>query len=102
MLNNPDDELVVIIAPIGRDAQLLQTVLAHAGFFCTAVQDSHALRVYIQQGVGALLLTEEALISAGLQELRTVLATQPEWSNLPLVLLVDESTHPEIRKATSC
>ncbi len=101
MLNNPDDELVLIIAPIGRDAQLLQTVLTHAGFSCTTVQDSDALRGYIQQGVGALLLTEEALISAGLQELRTVLAVQPEWSNLPLVLLVDESTHPKLRKTTS-
>ncbi|CAN5768559.1 hypothetical protein BH10CHL1_BH10CHL1_07830 [soil metagenome] len=101
MLNNPDDELVLIIAPIGRDAQLLQTVLTKAGFFCSTVQDSNALRVYIQQGIGALLLTEEALISAGLQELRALLTMQPEWSNLPLVLLVDESTHPKMRKVTS-
>lgn len=101
MVTNRDDEQILIIAPIGRDALLLQTLLKQEGFRSTIVDDNQTLSLHIEAGIGALLLTEEALASTGLQQLREALVTQPEWSNVPLVLLVDESTHPQIRKLAS-
>ena len=98
MLTNPDDERILVLAPVGRDAPLLQTVLSQAGFHCTLVSDAATLRQSLQERVGALLFTEEALVPAVLQTLNTGLASQPEWSNLPLVLLVDERTHQDVRR----
>lgn len=98
MLTNPDDERILVLAPVGRDAPLLQTVLSQAGFRCTLVSDASTLDQSLQERVGALLFTEEALVPAILQTLNTGLANQPEWSNLPLVLLVDERTHQDVRR----
>src|SRR5215207_1490612 len=95
MLTDPDDERILVLAPVGRDAPLLQTVLGQAGFRSTLVPDPATLHHCLQEPIGALLFTEEALIPAVLQTLNTGLANQPEWSNLPLVLLVDERTHQD-------
>jgi len=98
MTTNPDDERILVLAPVGRDAPLLQNVLGQAGFHCTLVPDAHRLGRYLQEPIGALLFTEEALVPTVLQTLNTGLANQPEWSNLPLVLLVDERTHQDVRR----
>jgi signal transduction histidine kinase len=81
------DERVIIIAPIGQDAEAMAALLNAEGF---ETQICHGLDEYSRQvrdSAGALLLTEEALERAQGSLLLDVLKTQPPWSELPLIIL---------------
>ena len=81
------DERVIIIAPVGQDAEAMAASLDTKGF---ETQICHGLDEYCRQitdSAGALLLTEEALESAQGSLLLDVLKTQPAWSELPLIIL---------------
>lgn len=83
-------ERVLVLAPLGRDAALLCGALLEAGLSC-AVCAQTELPAQLRLGVGVLLLTEEALTPATRAVVREAAATQPGWSDLPLVLLVNAS-----------
>jgi signal transduction histidine kinase len=81
------DERVLIIAPVGQDAEAMAALLKAEGF---ETQICHGLDEYSRQitdSAGALLLTEEALESAQGSLLLDVLKAQPPWSELPLIIL---------------
>jgi signal transduction histidine kinase len=81
------DERVIIIAPVGQDAEAMAALLNAEGF---ETQICHGLDDYSRQitdSAGALLLTEEALESAQGSLLWDVLKEQPPWSELPLIIL---------------
>src|SRR5436190_693024 len=81
------DERVIIIAPVGQDAEVMATLLNAEGF---ETQICHGLDEYprqIRDSAGALLLTEEALEQAQGSLLLDVLKAQPPWSELPLIIL---------------
>ena len=92
------DEPVIIIAPVGQDAEAMATLLNAEGL---ETQICHGLDEYprpIWDSAGALLLTEEALVPAQGSLLLDVLKTQPPWSELPLVILTSggESRRTEL------
>ena len=79
---------MLLLAPTGRDAQLARSVLAETGIRAHACADVEALIHEISRGVGALLLSEEALADAtALSRLAERLLRQPPWSDLPVLLL---------------
>lgn len=84
-----DPQRVVIHAPVGRDGPLLSQVLSDAGFETRECGRPGDLATCLQDDqMGVVLLTEEALVE-GVPALLDVLRAQPEWSDLPLVLLAD-------------
>src|SRR6266480_3360570 len=81
------NERVIIVAPVGQDAETMAALLDARGF---ETQICHKLDEYSRQitdSAGALLLTEEALESAQGSLLLDVLKAQPPWSELPLIIL---------------
>jgi signal transduction histidine kinase len=81
------DERVIIIAPVGQDAEAMAALLNAEGF---ETQICHGLAEYSRQitdSAGALLLTEEALDSAQGSLLLDLLKAQPPRSELPLIIL---------------
>jgi signal transduction histidine kinase/ActR/RegA family two-component response regulator len=78
---------ILIVAPIGRDAELMCAQLKAAGLNCAACDDIHKLCSDIADGAGAILLTEEALTHDSVDELMRTLAKQPPWSEIPLIIL---------------
>ena len=52
---------VLILAPVGRDAELMETHLAKAGITSVVCRDMDAVSDVLLAGAGALLFTEEAL-----------------------------------------
>jgi signal transduction histidine kinase len=81
------DERVIIIAPVGQDAEAMAALLDAKGF---ETQICHGLDEYSRQitdSAGALLLTEEALESVQGSLLLDILKAQPPWSELPLIIL---------------
>jgi signal transduction histidine kinase/CheY-like chemotaxis protein len=86
-MRGPRPERAVILAPVGRDAAVAAAMLAEQGIgsiVCPALPDLIGL---LDEGAGFVLVTEEALIGGDLRALKAWLDVQPEWSDLPFVLL---------------
>src|SRR5262245_47419209 len=82
------DELrVLLIAPTGADARLSQALLTKAGIACMVCADVATLCAMVPDGVGTIVLTEEALADQNLHLLSMALNQQPPWSDLPIIVL---------------
>jgi signal transduction histidine kinase len=80
--------VVRVIAPTGRDAELIVTVLQQNN---VPAQVGHGATLFSgrseQDPIGPLLIAEEALSPAFIQQLTQVLHRQPAWSDLPILIL---------------
>jgi signal transduction histidine kinase/CheY-like chemotaxis protein len=86
------EERVLIHAPVGRDGQLAQRVLAEAGVSAVVPASMEELCAMLDAGAGAVLLTEETLTPPGVALLRAALARQPTWSDVPLIVFGSPSS----------
>lgn len=82
-----NDYRVLIFAPFGKDAALVEKVLQHSGLTSEVAPTAADLVRSISSGAGAAVITEEALQSSAIDELRRSLADQPPWSDFPIVVL---------------
>src|SRR5687768_6537023 len=86
------DEVVLVLAPTGRDAQLTCDILAQrAGVVCEACREAGDLCRRLAAGAGALVIAEEALDPGAARRLTDALAAQLPWSDLPLLILSSSS-----------
>ena len=85
-------ELIALLTPTGRDGAVGVRVLADAGLTAVACPDMPALCALLAEaeGVGAVLVGEEALGSRASSMLLEALAGQAPWSDVPVVLLTGE------------
>jgi len=83
-------ECIALLTPTGRDAAVATRVLANAGLDASACPDMSALCHFVHDGVGAVLIAEEALDAQASAMLLAELAEQPAWSDLPIVVLTGE------------
>jgi PAS domain S-box-containing protein len=81
------DLRVLIVAPTGRDAQLITDVLQEAGITSESFVDVEAAVSVPLESAGAMLMTEEELNSESVAYLAGVLAQQPAWSDIPILIL---------------
>jgi len=80
-------ETALIVAPVGRDAAIAAGMLREARIPSVICPDLDSLVRELSGGVGFSLVTEEALIGGDLRRLSAWIGAQPEWSDLPFVLL---------------
>ena len=78
---------VLIVAPIGRDAELMCAHLEAAGVTCDVCADVDEACRELERGAGALMFTEEALTPDASPRLAHVLDRQPAWSDIPMIIL---------------
>ena len=84
---------VLLLVPTARDLHVTTTILTQSHLACTACRDLPTLAREIEHGVGAILLTEEALIAPGIELVVAALNREPAWSEPPVVALI---SHPDI------
>ena len=80
------DRRTLVHAPVGRDAAITADVLARASLPCEICRDVDGLCEELEQGAGAIILTEEVLDGPGLRVLAKALDQQPAWSDVPVLL----------------
>jgi len=89
---------VLIYAPTGKDGRLIAQVLGQAGLVCVVCEKPAEVFQKLAQGVGSVVLADEALTSAFLKPFVQFLENQPAWSDLPIVVLTKQGTDaPEIQ-----
>jgi signal transduction histidine kinase len=84
--NQPSSHAVFVVAPVGRDAELICALLQRSSITCCSLPSvPEALKQVSSMEV--LVVSEEALTKDIIQEMSRVLTDQPAWSDLPVVLL---------------
>src|SRR5688572_1748036 len=92
----PREERVLLLLPAGGgddpqandpQANLIRLALAEAGVLVEPCADLDALAAAVSEGAGAVLIPEDAFTVESLPRIKDILAGQPHWSDLPLLVL---------------
>ncbi|MFN2453147.1 MAG: ATP-binding protein [Pyrinomonadaceae bacterium] len=89
-MNEPQDNRdarILILAPIGRDAEMTVRQLQAVGLRAEVCHRVEEMCEEMRIGAGMIFLTGEALTFEATQCLSDFLAKQPAWSDIPLVVL---------------
>ncbi len=78
---------VLILAPFGKDAVLIDNVLTQSGVKACIVADAKAIVDAIPDKAGAAIVSEEALDDEVILEVARKLEAQPPWSDFPIIVL---------------
>lgn len=84
------DQRILIFTPGGSNAARAARILSQAGLFPTICPTSETLCQALESNAGAVLLSDMALTPSTVTSLQAILAEQPPWSALPLVLLLPD------------
>lgn len=90
MNQESESRRVLILARIGRDAELLCSALQRTGLDCLIVNDASQLVAEINRGAATAIITEESLKGVGPHWV------EPAWSDFPLIILTGQSSEREI------
>ncbi|MYN03370.1 response regulator [Pseudoduganella sp. DS3] len=81
------EQRIVVYAPVGKDARLIEDVLRYAQLECEICSALPQVVPQLGHGAAALFVIEEAFNADFLAELTSFLSGQPAWSDLPVLVL---------------
>src|SRR5690242_14516414 len=82
-------ERFLIVAPAGRDADVIRQLLASAGLNAVVDATGDQLLEALRDGrAGGAVVTDDALKRIDRGRLSEAIANQPPWSDFPFLLLV--------------
>lgn len=81
------DSRVLVVAPFGKDAVLIEKVLKQSAVDVCAISRIDELAACIPETAGAAVIAEEALSDELIDLLVQRLAIQPPWSDFPFIVL---------------
>jgi signal transduction histidine kinase/ActR/RegA family two-component response regulator len=84
---NDFSERALVLAPQGRDSQVAAAMLAEARIESEVCPTLSGLVEELTAGAGMGVVTEEALKNADLKGLAAWIEGQPEWSDIPFILI---------------
>jgi len=87
---------VLALAPYRRDADYLETLLVQHGLAVRRAAGLDELAQRLEESPGLIVATHEALSPEVLQVIRAHLLSQPDWSEMPIVILLDRAA-PQAR-----
>jgi len=76
---------LLVLAPVGKDASLVEAMLRKDAVACFACHDLECLSQELERGAAAILVAEEALPHDS--RLIDLIQRQPQWSDLPVLVL---------------
>jgi signal transduction histidine kinase len=82
------EQRVLIVAPHGRDAEVIAGVVARDGVDCDIVANIDGLVDAVELGAAAVIVSEEALSPQALARVADWLGKQESWSDFPFVVLL--------------
>ncbi len=78
---------VLVFAPFGKDAALIERVLRQSGFKVHSQSSVEQLREAVGEDAGAVIVTEEVLHNGTIRALAQKISAQPPWSDFPVLVL---------------
>ena len=84
----------LVVAPVGRDGKLIASFLNACGYGVELHRSIAKIDLADVPDICGLILTDEALTNDGFGALRGMIESQPEWSDLPVILLTSGPGEP--------
>ena len=82
---------IVLSASFGRNGTVLRQALESQGFVCVSAPTVRAVVDAIQTNADLVVITEEVLTTEKqIKDLTKCLNNQPEWSDIPVILLLKD------------
>ncbi|MBW8734710.1 MAG: response regulator [Asticcacaulis sp.] len=78
---------VLVLPPTRKDGDMTVRLLLSNGIVCHLCSSLAEVCAELASGAGAVLLAQEQVLSGGGGKLREVLRQQPQWSDIPIILL---------------
>src|SRR3954468_5475147 len=82
----PEEERVLILAPTGRDSAMTCDILKSRHVECRACNSVQEICLMMNEGAGALIVTDEALTGEAVRCLLETLDEQEPWSDMPIIV----------------
>lgn len=92
---------ILVLAPIGRDAELLAQIADRGALSTCICDDVEIMCREFAKGAGAVFLTEEALYLPNSERLTHCVKVQEPWSDMPFVVLTSRGDANERVAKTS-
>jgi signal transduction histidine kinase len=77
----------LILAPAGRDSQVIAQLLRSAALPCAVDDGSRLLQAILDGSAAGAVITDDAIARLDIHKLRESIEHQPPWSDFPFVLL---------------
>jgi signal transduction histidine kinase len=81
------DNPVLVFAPFGKDAALIERVLAQSAVTIRTLPTLEQLASAISEEAGAAIIAEEVLQNEAINALAQRISAQPPWSDFPIIVL---------------
>jgi signal transduction histidine kinase len=94
MTNLGEERRFVVIAPLGRDGELICALLNNSGYLAVSAESIADAGAVTSDQLLGVILTDEALLQGGVDALRYLVSEQPDWSDLPILLLTSGPMEP--------
>jgi PAS domain S-box-containing protein len=78
---------VLVLPPTRRDGDVTCALLRNVGLDCDVVASARTLAAQLSTGIGAVVMTDAAVLDPDLSSVMDVLERQPRWSDVPVILL---------------
>jgi signal transduction histidine kinase len=78
---------VLILAPHGRDGEVIRNVVYEVGGQAVACDDARTLLSALSRGAGCVILPGDALTPCALGEMAAWVASQEPWSDFPFLVI---------------
>ena len=89
---------VLVLPPTRRDGDVTCALLRDVGLDCAVVANANALASQIGAPIGAIVMTDAAVSDPGLPLVLQAIDSQPQWSDLPVILLSRVEVQSEVDK----
>jgi two-component system, sensor histidine kinase len=96
-LHCPEEGRVLLFPATRRDGEAICAFLARESIDCLVCTSAAQVVAGIEAGAATLVLTDTALADAGGGHILEALLRQPQWSDLPVLLLGKADTSPEVQ-----
>jgi len=87
--------VVLIVAPVGKDASLAAQLLQESAISAKVCSDLADVAEQLGDATNAILLAEEALVAPQIPVLLEALDRQPAWSDIPVVILTSSGPNED-------
>jgi PAS domain S-box-containing protein len=93
---HPEEYRVLLLPATRRDAEVTTALLKRENLPSVSCENARALARELDGGVGALLMTDDALADSGFDHVLEALGRQPPWSDVPAIVLCGHDQLPKL------
>ena len=95
-VEHPEEYRVLLLPATRRDAEVTTALLRREKLPVVCCENAHLLTRELDRGVGAILMTDDALADPGIDLVLEALGRQPPWSDIPAIVLCGHDQLPRL------